>query len=428
MVTIHQSLRLVAGVIAGLLTVHLSGCALLDAPPSASSQGSALAWLTQWVSQPLDVAPGFDLEALRPEPRQPVVAPEDLLEVTVWDLYEPGKPYTFPVRVSAKQTIEAPFLSEYPVADRTPAQMEASLGESYRAGEFLVHPRVLVRSLDPPTVKVQVGGAVQRTGFVELSRTDASVYAALISAGGLKKTAGTQVGLLRRSHAAENTAAGDALHQNTSEPAPNDPPSTSTRTEHPQQLANSLEILSVEAGRPPHAESTTIVKTTEGQPHASEGSGLPTTSAHVDQTRPVQSAIPSPTWYDLSRPEDRQSLRLVQLAEGDEVIVKAATLPIRIGGVVQRPGAYPLPTGRTLNVWQALELAGGIRTHDVPLNFTLIRQAAEGRLAQRWVLHVADYDEHPAASPPVEPGDVLHVEPTTGGKLKRAVGDLWNKP
>ena len=25
-------------------------------------------------------------------------------------------------------------------------------------------------------------------------------------------------------------------------------------------------------------------------------------------------------------------------------------------------------------------------------------------------------------------GDVLHVEPTAGSRIRRAVGDLWNKP
>ncbi len=117
----------------------------------------------------------------------------------------------------------------------------------------------------------------------------------------------------------------------------------------------------------------------------------------------------------------------MQLGDGDEVIVKAAALPVRIGGVVLQPGAYPLPTGRTLNVWQALELGGGVRVRDVPLNITLIRPAAEGRAARRWVLSVDDFNRHPTASPLVEPGDVLHVEPTTGSKLKRAARDLWNK-
>jgi protein involved in polysaccharide export with SLBB domain len=130
----------------------------------------------------------------------------------------------------------------------------------------------------------------------------------------------------------------------------------------------------------------------------------------------------------VSLAHDREQLKALQLAEGDTVTVKAAALPLRIGGVVARPGAYPLPAGRSLSVWQAIDRAGGIRGDNVPLNITLLRPAGEGHSARRWSLNVAAYDQHPMASPLVEPGDVLHVEPTTGSKIKRAVGDLWNKP
>ena len=77
---------------------------------------------------------------------------------------------------------------------------------------------------------------------------------------------------------------------------------------------------------------------------------------------------------------------------------------------------------------KAIDLAGGVCDENVPLNITLLRPAGEGRNAQRWYLPVAAYDHHPTAAPHVEHGDVLHVEPTTGSKIKRAVGDLWNKP
>jgi protein involved in polysaccharide export with SLBB domain len=100
---------------------------------------------------------------------------------------------------------------------------------------------------------------------------------------------------------------------------------------------------------------------------------------------------------------------------------------MRIGGHVRQPGAFPLPPGRAVNVWQAIEMAGGIAS-DTPLNITLIRPSSEGRAARRWSLSVENYEKHPPTSPLIEPGDVLHVEPTTGSKIKRAVGDLWNKP
>jgi hypothetical protein len=96
--------------------------------------------------------------------------------------------------------------------------------------------------------------------------------------------------------------------------------------------------------------------------------------------------------------------------------------------VVERPGANALPPTRAINVWQALELAGGVAVKDVPLNITLIHPAGEGRAARRWDLKIDSYANHPSESPDVGPGDVIHVEPTAGGRIRRAVGDLWSRP
>ncbi|HTI52131.1 MAG TPA: SLBB domain-containing protein, partial [Planctomycetaceae bacterium] len=400
--------RLVAGFTIGLLTVWLSGCTLFQAQQVATAQNSAFAWLTKWGGQPLDVAPGFDVEALRPQPRPPVVDTGDLLEITIWDLYEPGKPYTFPVRVSDQRVIDVPFLGEFVVTDRTIPQIESGLCDGYRTAEYLVQPRVLVRSLDPPTVKVQVGGAVQRPGFVELSRADTSVYAALISAGGLKKSAGTQVSVERRS---QRSAVESPL--GAPEVVGNQPGqvSSASKPSTPEQRANTAEILSVEPVRP---------QGLSGTPQANVNNESSAEQSEIGPSAAV--------WYDLTKPDERDALRSLALGDGDEIIVKAAVLPVRIGGVVNHPGAFPLPTGRTINLWQAIDLAGGVGPRDVPLNITLIRPAAERRPAQRWSVNVAEYDRHPATSPMVEPGDVVHVEPTAGSRIKRAVGGLWNKP
>jgi protein involved in polysaccharide export with SLBB domain len=133
-------------------------------------------------------------------------------------------------------------------------------------------------------------------------------------------------------------------------------------------------------------------------------------------------------WYDVSLASERDTLKAISLHEGDVVTIKAAAQPLRIGGHVNRAGLYPLPPGRSVNVWQAIELAGGVRDEEVPLNISLQRPASEGRSARRWTLSVADYSQHPSASPLVEPGDELHVEPTAGSKIKRVVRNVWSKP
>src|SRR5262245_2028011 len=64
----------------------VSGCAMLETTSPAASQATPLSWLTNWVSQPVEMTPGFDVEAIKPDPRPVTVLPENLLEITVWDL------------------------------------------------------------------------------------------------------------------------------------------------------------------------------------------------------------------------------------------------------------------------------------------------------------------------------------------------------
>lgn len=404
-------LRRVLICLAGLLPLLVGGCALFPTP--ANESGAGLSWLTQWNTQQLDVVPGFDVETLRPSQTPPTVQPGELLEITVWDLYEPGQPYTFPVRVAEEQTVEAPLVGKVAVAGQSLAQIETSLIDAYRTGEYLVQARVLVRSLDATTVKVQVGGAVARAGFVELSRNDSSPYAAIISSGGVQKTAGTMVAVAFRA----NTGVEPPAATSSTGPLAARPPAVHAASVHPEGHANSVDTLSVAAdvSSPESAVSYAgVVSQTVAKPVIAEQNATPRAATVV--------------WYDLSKPADREKLRQVRLSEGDELIVKPATPPVRVGGVVERPGAYPLPAGRSLNVWQAIELAGGVRLADAPLHIALLRPAADGQPARRWVLNVEKYTEHPTGSPNVEPGDVLQIAPTTGTKLKRAVGDLWNKP
>lgn len=487
-----------------------SGCAMLETANPTSTQPTALSWLTNWVSQPIEMAPGFDVEEIKPSPAPPTVAPQNVLEVTVWDLYEPGKPYSYPVRVSDNYKIDVPMLGEVGVENRTIAQVESALVAGFRDGEYLQNPRVIVRSLDAAMIKVQVTGAVNRPGYVELTKADRSAYAAILSAGGLNRMAGTQVAVTRAAvmGALEQTVDSQshpAIEPAAAQPAPvteNGGEDYETYESHaPVQRANTVEDLSVSPEPPKVRPSpdhrgmysvfdsgfTGAADTTRGpsgnvEPGLDEKPSGPATSTGVrrpvrpaagqepamisDDARrvrdldplrarmipegsayrsagkeptlrktgprvpnvPAQPVEPVTVWYDISHARERDLLKTIVLSEGDVVTVKTAAQPLRIGGIVNRSGAYPLPSGRSINVWQAIELAGGVRDENVPLNITLLRPAAEGRGARRWFLSIANYEQHPPTSPLVEPGDELHVEPTTGSKIKRVVRDVWSKP
>lgn len=390
--------------LAAVLVVCSAGCTIFERPKETGASSSALSWFTNWVNQPLDSSPGFDIESIRPDGTTAAVQPGNLLEITVWDLDEPGKPTTFPVRVAADQTVEVPLLGHVSVKDQPLPQIESQLRERFVAGEYLVTPRVLVRSLDAPIVKVRVEGAVQRPGYVELTRDDTSVYTAILSAGGLKKNASAEV-IVTRSE--RTVAPSQSPKSNAQDPVP-----AATLSEAPTQDESNASPASPEL----HANSL--------EPMSVETRKLALNEAH---RTPGDSSQESVEFFNLLSEEHRNTLRTMQLSPGDTITVKSAAAPIRVGGIVEHPGAFPLPAGRSVNVWQAIGLAGGVKATSAPLNITLIRPAAEGRSAQRWSLNVESWDERPAGAPQLEPGDILHIAPTTGGKIKRAVGDLWNR-
>ncbi|MBS0264678.1 MAG: polysaccharide biosynthesis/export family protein [Planctomycetes bacterium] len=458
-----------------------TGCSLMETANSSSNRSTPLALLTNWVSQPIEVSPGFDVEEIKPANGPATVAPQNVLEVTVWDLYEPGRPHTFPVRVSENLQIEVPLLGQVSVENRTIPQVEAALVEGYHQGEFLLDPRVIVRSLDAATVKVHVKGAVNRPGYVELNRADRSAYAAILSAGGLSKMAGTQVAITRAPNSSKAEPAGsherraghlgdradDSLSfdpsgrshppQSAVDPALTRPEETAPRLDQkPAQRANMAEDVSVSQVAPapdasalrarglfsvPHTESDG--DDSPGQAPAAFHNSEPTVrgvaasaetptemaARHLPTHHASRSAPePDTVWYDVSLARDRDGLKAIELSEGDVVTVKPAAQPLRMSGIVMRPGEYPLPPGRSLNVWQAIELAGGVQDVETPVKITVSRPATEGHSARHWQVSVPAYAEHPTASPLVEPGDELHIEPTTGSKIKRVVRNVWSKP
>jgi protein involved in polysaccharide export with SLBB domain len=350
------------------------------------------------------------------------------------------------------------------------------LVEGYLQGEFLQNPRVIIRSLDAATVKIQVTGAVNRPGYVDLNRSDRSAYAAIVSAGGLSKTAGTQVAITRAptTNPVELDSTSDRHYRQTKGSTGH--PRTAERSlpdreaipeieplspsldpvNNPAQRANMGGEVSVPSATSSHSVNArpgrglfsidVSTKRATGGDSAAEGMFQNTEPAveaePVNETPnsdsyivhlPAQPATGSETesqtvWYDVSLARDRDTLKLSVLSEGDIVTIKPAAPPLRIGGIVLRPGAYPLPPGRSLNLWQAIELAGGVQDSDTPVKISIDRPASDGRPAKHWQVSVPSYAQHPTASPLVEPGDELHVAPTTGSKIKRVVRNVWSKP
>jgi protein involved in polysaccharide export with SLBB domain len=359
----------------------------------------------------------MDLNRLKPAPAPNLVDTGDLLEVTVWDLYEPGKAHTFPERVGPNGEITLPWLGRMPVRGNSTTQIESLLTDAYRNGELLLNPRILVRELEMPPVKVYVTGAVNRPGLIQLSRNEATAFAALVSAGGFHKTAGAQILLTRRGGALPIP---DPSPPVAISPTPQAGPEPTAAAPSAVLLANHTEVLTVDPGYAPRESSVLQVAATKAAPDPAPPASAPDAPANA----PLREAE---TWYDLTREKDLRALRDLQLADGDALTVRQAVAPVRISGAVQHPGSYPLPAGNALNLWEAVQMADGLSVTGIPISVTLMRPATEDRGAQRLSFTWEPGTDLPRNVPFVQPGDVLHVEPTARGRLQRAVGGLRAK-
>ena len=68
---------------------------------------------------------------------------------------------------------------------------------------------------------------------------------------------------------------------------------------------------------------------------------------------------------------------------------------------------FPLPAGNALNVWEALQMAGGPSTTGIPMSVSLTRPATDDHSLQRWSITLGANDRLPANAPFVQPGDIV---------------------
>ncbi|MGH9749970.1 MAG: polysaccharide biosynthesis/export family protein [Candidatus Polarisedimenticolia bacterium] len=164
--------------------------------PSAASSAVLLALLLALApAAPAAVAaeeaPESPAPAEAPADGEHAVGPEDLLDISVFEIPE----LTRTVRVSERGTISLPLLGEMHVAGFTAMQVEAFLkGELSR--KYVNDPQVSVFVKEHGSKKVSVIGAVGKPGVYEMlgPRTLLQV---LSQAGGLTEDAGAELFVIR---------------------------------------------------------------------------------------------------------------------------------------------------------------------------------------------------------------------------------------
>jgi len=133
-------------------------------------------------------------ETLPPAPADQAVGPEDLLEISVFEVPE----LTRTVRVSEKGAISLPLIGEVVVVGLTARQVEIRLREVL-AEKYVADPQVTVLVKEHASRKVSVLGAVGKPGVYEMlgPRTLLQV---LSQAGGLTPQVGGELYVIRRTN------------------------------------------------------------------------------------------------------------------------------------------------------------------------------------------------------------------------------------
>lgn len=442
----------------GLLCVWSgSGCTSVFTKPAMSASPQSLPWLANLAAAPVESTPLFDLAQIQPAPK-PGITAGDLLEITIWDLYEPGKPHTFPTRVDSQFHIVVPQLDPIIVEGATAAEIESRICEAYRIDDLLKQPRVLVRELSSTPLHIYVTGAVLRPGLIDLPPHDPSVFAALVAAGGLSRGAGLHVFVSERTPNKSDGAAQASISDSpaglplvagnsglklpvqsttrgkhttpppASDQALSDPPLTASPTlpgDHSaeqslQQMVN-------------HSQPLSVAEDGQAQPEVDGGSTAGQAKSGIVEAVATRPDFPSAAaksdqpgrWFDLSVARDRDHLKQLVLRDGDMVTVRPAAPPVRITGAVAQPGSYRAPATNVLPLLDAIQLAGGFADSTLPMFVVLTRPATPERGLQRWSFRMGHGEKLPANMPHVEPGDLVHVEPTARARVQSLVDSLW---
>jgi polysaccharide biosynthesis/export protein len=294
-------------------------------------------------------------------PRQPIdaasyyIGPGDELRITVVGYPE----YTGAQNVLSDGTIALPVIGTVMAADRTPAQLTQELAA--QLNRILVKPAVSVNVSTQRPVSVNVSGAVQRPGPVQLKN---------LKAGGELAQATTAAGVVS--------------------------------LQRPTVTAALLEAGGVT--READLRSITLKR-------YSPNRSVPAVTINLWDT--ITSDTPA---RDITL-QDGDTLFIPKLTADANIdqslMAKSSLAPrtvrIKVVGEVKRPGEVPVPPDSTLS--SAIAIAGGPTDKARMKEVTFVRRSADGRLIEKKL----DLDQL-MDDIQVEDGDVLYVPMTPGDK------------
>jgi len=157
-----------------------------------------------------------------PPPKDYILGPDDVLEVTVPDLFRGVPPQAFRVQVMANGEISLPLLKPVRVGGMNLLHAQQTITKAYASG-VLANPFVNVSLAEKKTFDIPVVGEVQRAGVHALPKYENDVGHALAAAGGFTDDAADYLEVHRRVQHVNDINGQMPYHLERYEETPGDP-------------------------------------------------------------------------------------------------------------------------------------------------------------------------------------------------------------
>jgi len=345
-------------------------------------------------------------------PTDYVIGPEDVLDISVLDLFTEGLETVLRRQVSLSGMVDMPLIQSIKAEGLTAEELRNKIAESY-SPDILKNPTVSVTLVVQRQNTFSIGGAVVHPGTYNKTRQDMRLQEAIYLAGGQTMTNIPYVIVIRTGPSKKNPAPTAPATNKTEElpPLPEIPAEipNAQPTPHPVEMQAAPGGGSTDIDR---SELDRLLGQTTTRPTSQPASGPTTrttkwiesangpTTVPQEETakgpRPTRVAPPVPT----SRPSDElewekaigmDNVRVIaidmkKLMSGSDpqmnIIVRENDIinvpmleqgEFYVMGEINRPGVYSL-TGRKVTVKMALAAAGGVGPLAWPNNSILIRR------------------------------------------------------
>jgi polysaccharide biosynthesis/export protein len=298
------------------------------------------------------------------------IGPRDVLSVTVWGQADLSKDYA----VDQDGAIAFPLIGRVKAAGDSPGRLAARVTELLEK-DYLVNPQVSVTVKEYLSQKVQVMGEAEKPGLFYLTGPT-TLLEVLSKAGGLSKTAGKQLVLVRHQAAVGSAAAGNTILRVSFDKIQAGDAAENLRVQDRDIVfiprAHAFFVLGEvkSAGTFPLDRATTVFDAVT----LAGGFNDRAAPAGVKLIRRAADGQQETVSLDLASAGSQD--RTVAVQEGDTVYVPKGNT-FFVFGEVRKPGAYQLD--RETNILEGITIAGGFTDKAAPGRARVIRSTRDGQ-------------------------------------------------